>query len=764
VTALWRPGWHAMLDHHLTNVFAEVASDARQQGVERVRGHATRWLRPEGHLPLLRIGSLPYGLLPVTESSVLGVDDPVLAAVRDTAVRALKGTGTDRAREAITRLDADDPASLLAVLAQLPAPVRFRGRPLHGRTQALAALAGMSEADAQQAWAGMVDAERRVAATLSRLGILDAAGRPRLARSRFAPLAYVICAPFLQPGPLSDTDPVTDPTLAGLATTPAAGAADRMGPPGRARRGRRPDAAAAPAGGRRPPRAGQPGLVVAGAGAAGRHPPGRTGGAGGARRLAYRPATARRRPGAGGRLAGRASRGQPRGPAPSDDPDRAAAAGAAKELAEALRLLAQAPSAEVERHVASVVDTTAGRVDAWLGSFAAARLEELRAATEQPGLYLGGWGYLRDIRSSPGRQGAFLHAPSPALATTGAALAQGRRDHATTLPNPLELGLDAPRVRAGRDLLAAVRGGTPLSEEVGHDLERRLRAAGRHDEVAILRQLAPGQGEGTPASQAAGECCDGLSLLRRFRGVEQPPLPYGQPVDTPSGPMPLPTASSEAGQVLTAAMTAGQARLDAAAGLLLAEAVHHGVAGEVERAAATLAAAGQGGTPPAPLEVATADRSARELTLRVAVAGRGTPAKVPTSLAAAAPGLAGVAGHLLAPVTGVTIRARTLAVGDGAPPGPWHTHTLAGLGLDPLLLVLAADGPRRPRHGSRSAAPAAPAAVRPRVAACCVGSPPATSPRSGRRPPRWKWTWPPRRRTGPRARRCGVSPPRSAPC
>lgn len=692
ITALWRPGWHAMLDHHLVNVFADDEPEQRQRDLDRVRVHAAAHLRPEGHLPLLRIGTLPYGLLPVTDSAALTPGDPALASVKDTALRVLAGTRTSQGRSAVTRLDPDDPLTLLTVLAHLPAPVRFRGRPMHGRTQALAALAALSTQDADLGWMELVDAEKRVATALARLGILDPDGRPRLARSRFAPVAYAICAPFIQPGPLSGSEPVQDDTLHALSDASAAellATWDRRReveedtPPTLLRRlleaaVRHELANLAwwwlPVEDRSETPRFEPEVVPTVADP-------RTGLAphGAARTLV--DAWLADHPGAG----------LLRPPEP-DTADRVAAGRSAKELAEALRVLATAPSAEVERYVASAVDATAGRVDAWLGSFANARLEELRQQTPQGGLYLGGWGYVRDVRPDFGRIGAFVHAPSPALATTAAALAQGRRDHATTVPNPLELDLHASAVRSGRNLLRTVRSGTPLSEAVGHALERALRAADRHNEVAVLRQLAPGQGADTPSEQAQRECCDGLSILRRFRGVEDPPLPFGQAVDTPSGPLPMPDPTGPEGQALGDALQAGQARLDAAAGVLLAEAVHQGVHGDIERAAATLAAAGRGGTPPTPLEVARADRSAAELTVRVAVAGRADTVDQPATLAQAAPGLAAVAEQLLGPAREVAFRARSLGGEDGRS-GPWRTHTLQDLGLDPLTLALAADEP-----------------------------------------------------------------------
>ncbi len=682
--ALWRVTWHSYLDNHLTDSFHDDDLTSRQHAIAMVRDFVLEHLRPEGPLPLMRLGDLPYAIWPVTALERLDLDGPV-AGVRDTVQRALRGAATPPARAAVRRLDPDEPDTLLDVLAHLPAPNRFWARPMRSRTEAIAELATLDEQALSEEWLELVAAERRVTDALERLGALDGQGRPRIARSRFDERGYRICAPFVQEEELSEDEPIRGRWLSWLLKVDAGRLLDEPGLDGQ-----RPDdlpllatllrAAALleyadlawwwlpPAQRQVTPRR-EPEVVT--------EPPDPTTGlaeAGWTRSLVrswveQHPQVRLDRP-----------------PEPANG-NQALAAEAAGGFVTALEELATAPSAAVERFAASALDSTAGRIDAWATSFASARLAALR--TESPhGVHLGGWAYLRNVR--PGTaEGSFVHAPSPALATTAAVLAQGQASHADNEPNPLDLDLAAPTAAPALELLRAVRGEVSLGEATGHLIERALRAEGRLDDVAVLRHLAPADGEGTPADRAEREHCDGLAVLRRYRGEAGPALPFGEDVDLPSGTVALPDLDATEGQPLRRALDGAQQVVDTVADLLLAEGVHQTTHANPDRAAAVLAASGRGGTPPDHLDVARPDRKAADRTLRVAVVGPGALADAVTTLADAAPGPAAIAEALLGEVDGIEVRCRF--ADDSDEYGPWETHTLQALGVSAIDLVLAAD-------------------------------------------------------------------------
>lgn len=326
------------------------------------------------------------------------------------------------------------------------------------------------------------------------------------------------------------------------------------------------------------------------------------------------------------------------------------------EQVDAIDLLAEVPTARLERLLAEHLDCASYRLDAWRVGLATERLFGLRYGPDgkqaQRGVQLGGYGWLEQVRpqqrrlgpvqlagelaeiftppgSSPlvqdSASGGYVHAPSLNHATTAALLRAGYVTDATPQnAQTLAVNLSSERVRLARSLLAGIQGGQSLGALLGYRLERGLHdrhAVAEVDRfIAALRVAFPlraGQlpdtapPPGTPIEAVeARNVVDGLALVRHASRSGALHYPFGLTGLPPASP-------AEAG-----AIDAELARLldvnDALADLALAEGVHQAVLGNLDRAGSTLDAYAKGGFPPDPAVVET-PRSGTGLTHRVAL-------------------------------------------------------------------------------------------------------------------------------------------------
>jgi hypothetical protein len=324
----------------------------------------------------------------------------------------------------------------------------------------------------------------------------------------------------------------------------------------------------------------------------------------------------------------------------------------------ALRLLADAPTAQLERGFAEHVDILSYRLDAWLLAFVSLQLQTMRAPTSRngdvpaarTGVYLGAYAWLEGLRPAPprgapiqlppdletsfgseppifgdARNGGHIHAPSLPQARTAAVLRSGYLANATdTNPELMAVNLSSARVRLALSLLEGIRNGQSLGALLGYRFERDLHD--RHGLVEVdkfiypLRKAFPLVGDTLTPTRTdpdvpieaieARNVLDGRKLIDRIRTSGQTAYPFG-----------LETLR-EADASEAAAITAAAARLldvyDAVADLALAEGVHQAVQGNFERVAATLDAYTTGNFPPEP-EVVQTPPVGIGLTHRVAV-------------------------------------------------------------------------------------------------------------------------------------------------
>ncbi|HEU4839892.1 MAG TPA: hypothetical protein VFT09_00570, partial [Ilumatobacteraceae bacterium] len=211
------------------------------------------------------------------------------------------------------------------------------------------------------------------------------------------------------------------------------------------------------------------------------------------------------------------------------------AAAALDAMRDALDQLTALPPERLAMLLAGTLDVFAYRLDAWITSMATRRLAELRA-TSAGGAVVGGFGWLEDVRPRaprpevpppPDEQGpllvdplsaGFVHAPSLAHAATAALLrsgyvAAGPVADGQPVQSPFAVALTSQRVRLADWLLDGVRQGQELGALLGQRFERGLHDHGLDRYIAAFRRVAP-FGELAVAQAAAAEAAAELARLQ----------------------------------------------------------------------------------------------------------------------------------------------------------------------------------------------------------------------------------------------------------
>ena len=327
------------------------------------------------------------------------------------------------------------------------------------------------------------------------------------------------------------------------------------------------------------------------------------------------------------------------------------------ELLAAVEELKQTTLEERQILVAETLDLASHRLDAWLTAVVERRRRKLHAA-RPVGLTIGAYGWVEEIEPTGHRQldGGYVHAPSLTHAATAGILRSGYLSH-NGEPNDkgaFAVDLSSARVRTALHLLDGVRQGQPLAGLLGYRIERHLHEAGLDRLVLSLRTIAPfSQGKLTDRGEnvapeamealAAANVVDGIALVEKYQAdPNQIGTALGnKPKDNPylTGPWPNPLPPDEWNK-LAGILEEAAAALDAVSDLLLAESVHQLVLGNPARAAAALDAASGGDSPAPEPEVIATPPEGMPFTHRVMlVAGEATPWNLKRPRSAAEPRL-----------------------------------------------------------------------------------------------------------------------------
>ncbi|HEX8082183.1 MAG TPA: hypothetical protein VF557_18370 [Jatrophihabitans sp.] len=278
----------------------------------------------------------------------------------------------------------------------------------------------------------------------------------------------------------------------------------------------------------------------------------------------------------------------------------------------------------LERLYRETLEALSSRVDAWVSSLAASRLDGLRKARPS-GIRTGGYGWLTNIESinpNPQRQG-YLLTPSLHHATTAAVLRSGWQAHSDK--GAFAVDIQSARVRRAQAMIEGVRGGQTVNALLGYQFERALHDAKLDACVAGFRQAyplaplveaeAPGHEE-AKVSIGARNVVDGQALRRdRARFDSDDTLRSITGAD--------PQADGPAIRRMLAEL---EETFDAVSDLLLAESVHQLVGGSALRAGLAADAIGRGQDLPSDYDVLRTPRGGIAVTHHV---GMLLPAAMP---------------------------------------------------------------------------------------------------------------------------------------
>lgn len=363
------------------------------------------------------------------------------------------------------------------------------------------------------------------------------------------------------------------------------------------------------------------------------------------------------------------------------------------EFTSALALLSSAPTAELHRLLTETLDTTSHRLDAWITSIAAAQLDKMRTANVE-GCYLGAFGWLEHVHpnsSTTAERGGFVHAPSTTHAATAAVLVSTAQTH------EVQVRLSSRRVRAGMQLIQSRRAGLTIGAALGEHVEQVLYERDLARFIVPLRTTYPLTPENPHVSDGAPmilNVVDGLALRTAWLGNTFDWSPNG-----------LVDVDDNARSLLTNALDSAFGRgageqvdpVDAMTDLLLSEAIHQIVQHDDAAANAALNALTSATTiPPIPRVVQT-PRGGIDVTHRTALLlsdDRSSEwSSELTPRAETEPLLDAWVGRLLGNPNSIFAR---LAIPTPTPEDPetslLHDVSLADLNIRPLDVLFMSDG------------------------------------------------------------------------
>jgi hypothetical protein len=404
---------------------------------------------------------------------------------------------------------------------------------------------------------------------------------------------------------------------------------------------------------------------------------------------------------------------------------------------QALDRIAHESTAELERLFSETLDLSSHRLDAWATAFATRRLDDMRRANVSLQLapredFLGGYAWLENLAPKPPGEskdvegiglvptqylnGGFIQAPSMTHAAAAAVLRNAHMSVRTENPSAYAIDLSSRRVRNGRRLFEAVRNGQPVGAVFGYELERALHEGhagmeGIEDLRFALRELYPlvankgGTDSEEPAEAiAARNVVDGSSLLRAYEA--------GEIVWNQNG---LPQQGTGLYNVLVEEIERLNELYDATADLLTAEGVFQLVRGNIDAAVPAMNNLVEGKQPPDTI-VSRSARGGIGIAHRVALVFptdqyaplTGWPSE-PTMRAQAEPAVNAWVGQLIGDPTNVKATVTYYdAEGEiiqstsdgGSTPQDSVAITLADLGIHPLDVLALAEVVAKENQGS----------------------------------------------------------------
>ena len=397
-----------------------------------------------------------------------------------------------------------------------------------------------------------------------------------------------------------------------------------------------------------------------------------------------------------------------------------------REMEQALTQLETKPTARLERLLAEHVDCCTYRHDAWIQGLLNVQLERMRSEGEgrtRQGLYLGAYAWLEHLKpegktlspvtlspdlatvfqrpedpplTKDSTNQGYIHAPSLNHAVTAAVLRNGYLSNATpTQPGLLSVNLSSDRVRKALEVLEGIRNGQSLGALLGYRFERTL-----HDRNPAMFVFSYQLRKAFPL------VANKLKLTRVTSGESQEAIAARNVVDGYAllkkalGATNTPNFSFLSPLLVDPAPTASQRSFieetildlldihDALSDLGLSESVHQIVQGNYDRASASLDAFSKATFPQVP-DVAITPRSGTTLTHRVALHlnSQAVAGSSVTPRCKAEPALNEWLAEFLPLPKEIAVLVTYANPGNPSPPVVTEIVTVQDLGLQPLDLL-----------------------------------------------------------------------------
>lgn len=314
-----------------------------------------------------------------------------------------------------------------------------------------------------------------------------------------------------------------------------------------------------------------------------------------------------------------------------------------------LKTLEKTPTARLERLLIEHLDNCTYRIDAWKTGLTFFHLKEqqqaARRAQKQKGIHLGAYGWLLDLRPkantleekrlnsedsqffkpkgdaiyTDSSNLGYIHAPSIDQASTAAILRNAfDSNKEEDKSNPFNLNLSSERVRIANDFLEGIRNGQSLSALLGYQFEKGLHDRYRTSSVETdkfiypLRMKFPLVANSLKSTETSDEDLNEANITNNNQtGIEA--IEANNVIDGlkliqhvqensvksyPFGLSDLPSASSAEVEVITKEVNRLIDIQDAISDLLITEEVFQTVKGNFDRAAAVADVFSKGGYPP----------------------------------------------------------------------------------------------------------------------------------------------------------------------
>ncbi len=155
--------------------------------------------------------------------------------------------------------------------------------------------------------------------------------------------------------------------------------------------------------------------------------------------------------------------------------------------------------------IGEAVDLNSYRLDAWISSLAARKIEELRSNPDhEKGIYFGTYGWIEDLEKDATpvnpesltdiyrEAGGIIHTPGAAQTIASSVFKNSFLSHKDEeQSNPFAVNLTSDRLQKGEFLLEGIRQGQQLEALLGYQLERHLHENNLHQEIYTLREKFP---------------------------------------------------------------------------------------------------------------------------------------------------------------------------------------------------------------------------------------------------------------------------------